>query len=212
MTNRSDSPEERFVARMRQEREARGWSQADLAAKLRQHGLNLHPATITKIEARDSPRPRSVRLEEAVAISDLLGVPLDQLLGTTPKYNRRAAVDLVRVQLSVFRQRLEAFRRDIAVPLNDVRFSDEDMDDVMNSSTPDDLELADLHAFALRLGWPYMGAHFQALIEALVVLEDLAQLDNRTELMSHLLALSDPQVDRVELFGSTLLKEPAPQP
>lgn len=64
-----------FRKRLRAERELKSWSQADMAKMLSDNGF--HATTIAKIEAGD----RTVRIDEATAIADLLGLSLDALLG-----------------------------------------------------------------------------------------------------------------------------------
>jgi transcriptional regulator with XRE-family HTH domain len=68
---------------MRRERERRGWTQAELATKLAEVGVNLHPSAIAKIELRDVTRPRAIRLDEAQAIAYLLGLPLEEMARTS---------------------------------------------------------------------------------------------------------------------------------
>jgi transcriptional regulator with XRE-family HTH domain len=58
-------------------REERGWTQPHLAQLLGERGLKTHATTVAKIEAGT----RSVRINEAVALADLLDVSLDSLLG-----------------------------------------------------------------------------------------------------------------------------------
>ncbi|TSD47956.1 helix-turn-helix transcriptional regulator [Rhodococcus sp. KBS0724] len=72
-------PEDRFGKRVRQEREARGWTQADLARELQRVGLNLHPSAIAKIELRNVARPRAIRLDEAEAIAKAFGLSVDSM-------------------------------------------------------------------------------------------------------------------------------------
>lgn len=66
-----------FRKKLRQERERRGWSQADVAKMLSDNGLPMYPTTVAKIEAGE----RGVRIDEAAGIADLLEVPLDWLVG-----------------------------------------------------------------------------------------------------------------------------------
>lgn len=69
--------EQRFSTALRQTREQRGWSQADLAREARQAGLrNFHPTTVSRIEANE----RSVRLNEADLLAGLFDVTLPELL------------------------------------------------------------------------------------------------------------------------------------
>lgn len=70
--------EARFSKRVKQERERRKWSQADLATRLKFKGLKgIYPTTIAKIESGE----RAVRVDEAAALADLFEVSLDALLG-----------------------------------------------------------------------------------------------------------------------------------
>lgn len=79
------SPEDRFGARLRYERERRGMTQADVAAALeRDHGIKLHPSAIAKMETRDVTNPRVIRLNEAAALSALFGIPGDEMFAPTP--------------------------------------------------------------------------------------------------------------------------------
>lgn len=73
--------EDRFGRNVRKRREELGMSQADLAAAIGERGVSLHPSAVAKIEARDAPSPRTVRLNEAEAISRALGVQLADLVG-----------------------------------------------------------------------------------------------------------------------------------
>jgi transcriptional regulator with XRE-family HTH domain len=75
------SPETRFGQRIRQEREARGWTQAQVAARLAEEGIRLHPSAIAKIEDRRSTnRPRMIRLDEAKAFATIFGATVDDLI------------------------------------------------------------------------------------------------------------------------------------
>ena len=78
---RQRSVEARFRERVRQEREQRGMSQADLANLLGDKGFKgIYPTTIAKIESGE----RSVRIDEAAALADLFEVSLDAILGREP--------------------------------------------------------------------------------------------------------------------------------
>lgn len=72
--------EDRFGRNVRKRREELGMSQADLAAAIGERGVSLHPSAVAKIEARDAPSPRSVRLNEAEAIARALGVQLGDMV------------------------------------------------------------------------------------------------------------------------------------
>jgi|GEM_PF-2348463 len=78
---RKRSVEARFRERVRQEREQRGMSQADLANLLGDKGFKgIYPTTIAKIESGE----RSVRIDEAAALADIFEVSLDAILGREP--------------------------------------------------------------------------------------------------------------------------------
>lgn len=66
-----------FSQRLRSERESRGWSQAEMAEMLTDRGAAMHWTTVAKIERGE----RAVRIDEAAAAADLLGVSVDWLLG-----------------------------------------------------------------------------------------------------------------------------------
>jgi transcriptional regulator with XRE-family HTH domain len=82
-----DSAEWRFGQRVRNERERRGWTQAELAERLGRAGLQLHPSAIAKIEIREPKdgKPRAIRLNEATVIAKVLGVPLKKMLLGSPQ-------------------------------------------------------------------------------------------------------------------------------
>jgi transcriptional regulator with XRE-family HTH domain len=77
--------EDHFSKRLRAERDDRGWTQAQLAEMLSEHGIPMHWTTIAKIEKGD----RSVRIDEAAGIADLFDTSLDALLGrkVSPGYD-----------------------------------------------------------------------------------------------------------------------------
>src|SRR3954447_4046528 len=93
--NQSERPggdfDRTFGARMRQARERAGISQGDLSVNLvLMHNVHWHQTTVGKIESGGRP----IRLSEAVAVADLLGVPLDELAydrgDDTPRVERVA--------------------------------------------------------------------------------------------------------------------------
>ena len=70
--------DKRFGKRVKDKREDRGWTQAEMAKRLSDKGIHpMHPTTIAKIELGE----RSVRINEAVGIANLFEVSLDSLLG-----------------------------------------------------------------------------------------------------------------------------------
>ncbi len=78
--------EEYFSKRLKEERDRRDWSQADMAKMLSDKDIPMHWTTIAKIERGD----RSVRIDEAAGIADLFGISVDTLLGrrARPKSDR----------------------------------------------------------------------------------------------------------------------------
>lgn len=78
---RERSVEARFRERVRQEREQRQMSQADLSNTLGDRGIKgIYPTTIAKIESGE----RAVRIDEAAALADIFEMSLDALLGRKP--------------------------------------------------------------------------------------------------------------------------------
>ncbi len=70
--------DKRFGQELQRVRGERGWTQPQMADMLSDRGIApMHATTLAKIEAGT----RSVRINEAVAIADLLDVSLDALLG-----------------------------------------------------------------------------------------------------------------------------------
>ncbi len=69
--------EARFVDNVRRRREARGWSQGDLARRMQEAGWrNFHQTTVSRIEKGERP----IRLGEAKALAEVLDVTLEVLL------------------------------------------------------------------------------------------------------------------------------------
>lgn len=75
----SDAASWRFGQEVRAGRQLMGISQAQLADEMRKRGLAAHPTTVAKIEAQDVEKPRSIRLDEALVLSQILGISLDAL-------------------------------------------------------------------------------------------------------------------------------------
>ncbi|HME16661.1 MAG TPA: helix-turn-helix transcriptional regulator [Mycobacterium sp.] len=93
---RRERIEDYFRKRLKDERDRREWSQAQMAELLSDiMRARVHPTTIAKIEAGD----RAVRIDEATAIADIFEMSLDSLLGRTaqvdndPTYSIRALRD-----------------------------------------------------------------------------------------------------------------------
>jgi transcriptional regulator with XRE-family HTH domain len=78
------SSEDQFGQRLRQERTRRGWTQAQVAEKLAEAGVVLHPSAIAKMETRDSERPRMITLNEAMAVARIFELSIDQMFTAAP--------------------------------------------------------------------------------------------------------------------------------
>ncbi|MDJ0015033.1 helix-turn-helix transcriptional regulator [Rhodococcus erythropolis] len=101
-----DSAESRFGNRVRFEREQRGWSQSELAQRVSDGGISMHPSTITKIEARDAEKPRSIRLDEAYALAQVFGTSLETMLGAERAYDAAEVVAAVQSECRFFSNEL----------------------------------------------------------------------------------------------------------
>jgi transcriptional regulator with XRE-family HTH domain len=67
-----------FRKTLKAARRGKGWTQADVAKMLSDKGIDhIHTTTVAKIEAGE----RDIKLDEAVALADLFGMPLDLMLG-----------------------------------------------------------------------------------------------------------------------------------
>jgi transcriptional regulator with XRE-family HTH domain len=103
---------------MRQARERAGLSQEHLAANLLvMHGVQWHQTTVRRTESGERP----IRLSEAIAVAELLGVPLGELAydrgDDTPRVERvaRAYAELARVRQEIDTQ-LSRLRREMTSP------------------------------------------------------------------------------------------------
>src|SRR5829696_8564703 len=75
---RSIGAEAILAERIRRERSKRGWSPADLAKQMTSAGCSLTTSAVYKIEDREAPRRISV--DELIALSQVLGTTVDDLL------------------------------------------------------------------------------------------------------------------------------------
>ncbi|HWS91352.1 MAG TPA: helix-turn-helix transcriptional regulator [Mycobacterium sp.] len=66
-----------FGQRLKLERENKGWSQPEMVKLLEDEGVGLHWTSLAKIEKG----LRSVRIDEAKAIADVLELSVDSMLG-----------------------------------------------------------------------------------------------------------------------------------
>jgi transcriptional regulator with XRE-family HTH domain len=102
-----------FGQRLRAERKHRGWSQIEMAKMLSDKGTRMEATIIAKIEAAK----RSVRIDEALAISDLFDVSLDGLLGRTSNLRNDRAYALRALADTADRSKRQAL--DITIALGE---------------------------------------------------------------------------------------------
>lgn len=89
---REPTPEDVFGRRIKAEREARGWTQAELTRRAAEHlGSDPYSSLVAKIESRDVASPRLIRLDEASAFAKVFGLPLDALLASSSGYTEAQA-------------------------------------------------------------------------------------------------------------------------
>jgi len=97
----TDDVEGTFRRGVRTWRELHGWSQTELAERMQDRGHSWHQATVYKLE--DGRRP--TRLAEAVALAEVLEVPLTHLIG--PDAPERVA----RFEVARAARRVKAIKR-----------------------------------------------------------------------------------------------------
>lgn len=85
-------------------------SQAALASKIAGLGVTLHPSAIAKMELRGASSPRTIRLNEAVAIARALEVTLDDLVSPYEE-DEGAKRALQRMLIKVEARHFEYFER-----------------------------------------------------------------------------------------------------
>lgn len=103
-------PSDTFVRRLRAERERQNLSQAQLAREMAKTlGVNVDPSAVTRIEQQT----RTVRLDEAVAMSDVLQVPLAALLMDDSDDDNEAAIQGHLVELMAAHHRWEEARQEV---------------------------------------------------------------------------------------------------
>lgn len=116
---KAGSVEDWFGRRVREERELRGWTQFELAERLRRQGISLHQSAIAKIELRDVDRPRTIRLDEAKALSEAFGVDLAQMLLDSPGARAHHLARKIRYWTEAQVEEFQ-FAEDLALELRDL--------------------------------------------------------------------------------------------
>src|SRR5689334_14637275 len=75
-TAQTPTPEQLVGRQVRLLRQARGWSQQDVAERMRPYGHQWSQATVTRLEAATRP----IRLNEVADLAALFGIPVAQFL------------------------------------------------------------------------------------------------------------------------------------
>ncbi|MGE0219663.1 helix-turn-helix domain-containing protein [Mycolicibacterium sp.] len=119
--------EENFAANLKAVRESAGLAQAALADAMAKRGFRWHQATVYKIENGE----RQVQLSEALAVADILGVPLTALihapLSSEELARRVKAVEYLLSQTTELTRQLARALKDLAVAVGQrIRTADAD--------------------------------------------------------------------------------------
>jgi transcriptional regulator with XRE-family HTH domain len=93
---------------VRRLRVARGWSQEEIAERMKAYGYDWHQTLVGRIEAAQRP----LRLNEAVHLAALFGVALETLLG---QVGPDMEPDSLRRRIEISRQRVASAREDYEV-------------------------------------------------------------------------------------------------
>lgn len=88
---RTSDAEDRLASRLQRERESRGWSYAEVAARLSQVGCTIHSSAIYKIE-KGSPRRAVTAIELAAFALVFETTPNDLLASLHDLLARKAAL------------------------------------------------------------------------------------------------------------------------
>ncbi|MGW2582356.1 helix-turn-helix transcriptional regulator [Streptomyces virginiae] len=105
-------PEDYVADRIKQEREARGWSTVALAEKMAEAGHPVNQAAIWRIES-GKPR-RRVNLDEALGFCQVFGLTMDELTASPMKHADAVVRGLVRERIAK-RAALARVQRDAQV-------------------------------------------------------------------------------------------------
>jgi transcriptional regulator with XRE-family HTH domain len=121
------TPEEAAGHEIRRLRIARGWSQEQVAERMKAYGYEWHQVMVGRIEAAQRP----LRLNEAVDLGKLFGVSVERLMwsnGDLAPEEIDAAIDDARRRLQVaeadwekLRDRKEALTQDLLTARDDAR-------------------------------------------------------------------------------------------
>jgi transcriptional regulator with XRE-family HTH domain len=100
------TPEQYIGRQVRMLRQINGWSQQDVAKRMRAYGYQWSQATVTRLEAATRP----IRLNELADLATLFGVPVPQFLEYwTPDYGMDD-VDAIRKEITDLETEREILR------------------------------------------------------------------------------------------------------
>lgn len=156
----------------------------------------MHPTTITKIEARDAVRPRSIRLDEADAFARVFDRSIDQLLGTARKTDSRALAEEVAATAAVTNRRMRSDLGGIYQLSERVQLEVQAIQQQPISDS-DEMPVDDVR---MVVALSRMGSVLRSGTEALKslsILEDLFEV-SEPELMEEFLSLPDGFSDNTE--------------
>lgn len=112
-------PEKLAGRRLRELRTARRWPLREVAQLMRQHGYTWHQSVVAKIETGQRP----LRLNEAIALSNLFGVPLSCLLIDPAGPRDAEEIDALLKEKEALLARAESERQSIWADLHQVEAS-----------------------------------------------------------------------------------------
>ncbi|MFK0173985.1 helix-turn-helix domain-containing protein [Streptomyces sp. NPDC090306] len=100
------SGEANVAARIRVEREARGWSTNALSDRLNDAGFEMNPSAVWRIENGK----RRINLDEAIGFAEVFGIDLRNLVGPPQLAARARAMELIDDVIDAFRATQRANR------------------------------------------------------------------------------------------------------
>ncbi|MHC0432762.1 helix-turn-helix domain-containing protein [Streptomyces sp. O3] len=134
-------PEDYVAERIKQEREARGWSTVVLAEKMAEAGHQLNQAAIWRIES-GKPR-RRVNLDEALGFCKVFGLAMDELTAPPMKYADALVRELVRERIERSHA-LARLQKDAQRLKREIRDLDFELDHFANNGEEQKAELDQL--------------------------------------------------------------------
>ena len=115
-----ETAEALFARQVRGAREKAGMSQTALAKALSEHGVKAHMTTVAKIEAGD----RSIRLNEAVALSRILGIDLPVPANKPVKFKIDENARLLRHATDEYEGTFSLVQGELLMLLGDATYND----------------------------------------------------------------------------------------